>query len=75
MADSKEIYRPHTFMTANMNGWDAEERELRQPQGGKDQCQTGGMAGPKVLRWHRLRTLLKSNLVDVLAVQQHQYKQ
>ena len=33
------------------------------------------MAGPKVLRWHRLRTLLKSNSVDVLAVQEHHYTQ
>ena len=28
-----------------------------------------------MLRWHRLRTLLKSNCVDVLAVQEHHYKQ
>ena len=75
MTDSKEIYRPHTFMTANMNGWEAEERELRQSQGGTDRRQTGGMAGPKVLRWHRLRTLLTTNSVDVLAVQKHHYKQ
>ena len=63
------------FMTANMNGWDAEERELRQPQGRKEQRRAGGMAGPRVRRWHRLRTLLKSNGVDVLAVQEHHCEQ
>ena len=28
-----------------------------------------------MLRWHRLRTLLRSNSVDVLPVQEHRYKQ
>ena len=74
MMGSKEIYRAQTFMTANLNGWDAEERETRQQQGGRSQ-KSGGPVGPKVLRRHRLRTLLKSHAVDVLAVQEHHYKQ
>ena len=69
--EAKEIYRAQTFMTANLNGWDAEER----PQRGRRQQGSVGPAGPKVLRWHRLRTLLKTNAVDVLAVQEHHYKQ
>ena len=56
-----------TFMTANLNGWDAAEQEIRQQQGGRNQV-SGGQEGPKVLRWHRLRTLLNSHAVDVLAV-------
>ena len=74
MMGSKEIYRAQTFMTANLNGWDAEEREIRQQQEGKGRT-SGGQVGPKVLRWHRLRTLLKSHAVDVLAVHEHHYKQ
>ena len=70
MMGSKEIYRAQTFMTANLNGWDAEEREIRQQQGGKGRT-SGRQVGLKVLRWHRLRTLLKSHAVDVLAVQEH----
>ena len=74
MVEAKEIYRAQTFMTANLNGWDAEERELR-PQQGRRQQGPAASVGPKVLRWHRLRTLLKTNAVDVLAVQEHHYRQ
>ena len=52
-------------MTANMNGWAAAE----EARGG------GNRVTSKVLRWHKLRKVVKYNKVEVLGIQGHDYKQ
>mmetsp|Transcript_14322 Transcript_14322/g.25507 ORF Transcript_14322/g.25507 Transcript_14322/m.25507 type:complete len:158 (-) Transcript_14322:371-844(-) len=58
----RPLYRPHTFMTINMNGWEAVEPKKKK-------------GGAKVLRWHKLRMVTKAHGIEVLGIQEHHYKQ